>query len=530
MEMDMKLFSVFVCFLSGIYFQMLYGAPVYPGRAEDKIAVQKCGDKVFIRSWFSPDKDVLISMNKGVNRQINYLSTGLIPASAPLKKVDLTSGEIFHYCQDDSCPLKIISTYIGANHGCSDARELTIPRHGLKTKDIGSKWKDSRGDIYYIIKIVDGSKIQVLGENKGSNGIWRFNRMIKPGKFVSADGKKQLEIKRAVLTQMIPAVRIKKQEYLVDGKTPLEDGKPVICDYLDIVEGYEIVAPDSLLEYIKRNPGKSPDFTAPEAEALLVNKNTYQFQPRGVCVVDNEIIPGRDFSTYQASPVMTMQLNKLNNYDTHEYYIPKTKAFENAGIKYDFNSIQDFTVPIKLSLSFSKGNNNIDPENPPNRFIQFLGKKENGKNKRKIAYAIGIVNDYGLGDSEERIKNVDEMLFIYKSYKTYPKVLDQKAGMLKAGTSLKSRGYRQYFDPQAHNKATCVYWNRQGKVIRLYMDYHQSVDKDVIKLPEEFTGMKVKIIEKSPSIELLTNNTVPASGIAVSVKGKQAYIVLQLEK
>lgn len=525
--MIMKFYLMAVCcLLPGVCFSM----NEYPGRAENKIAVQKHGDNIYIRSWFSPTQDIVITMNKGVNRQINYYTAALIPANAPLNKINYSSKEIFHYCHDDTPPLKIISTYIGANHGCSDARELTIPAHGLTTKDIGTAWKDSRGDIYYPIKIVNDSKIWVLGEDKGKNGIWRFNRLIAPGAFVRLSDNKKLKVQKAVLAQIHPAVRISKQQLLVDGKTPLKDGEPVICDYFDIVEEYDIIAPDSLLEVIKKNPGKKPDFIAPGIEALLTDKTTYQFQPRGVCLVDNQIIPNRDFSTYQASPVMTMQLNKLNNYKIHEYYIPKTKAFKNAGTEYDFNSIQDFTVPIKFSLSFRAANKNIDPVNPPNRFIQFLGQVEKGKKVHTVAYATGIINDFGIGKSAERVKNVDEMLFIYRSYKTYPKVLDQKAGALKAGVNLHSRGYRNYFDPQRYKNPTCVYWHRQGEINRLYIDYHKAVSKDVIKLPEAFSGMKIKVVEKTPTIELLTKEKVPEQGIAVSVSGEQAYLVLDLLK
>ncbi len=505
------------------------GQEGYPGRSEDKIVVQKEGDKVFIRSWFSPSQDVMITMNKGNNRQINYYTAALIPAAAPTLQTNFSSDKIFHYCHDDTSPLKIISTYIGANHGCSDARELLIPGHGLTEKDIGTAWADSRGEVYYPIKIIDDSKIWVLGENKGKNGIWQFNRLIAAGDFSRQSDDRKLKIEKVVLAQIHPAARIKKQEYLIDGKTTLPDGKPVICDYLDIVEEYDIVAPDSLLDTIKKQPGREPDWLAPGIDALLTYKTTYQFQPRGACFIDNHIIPNRDFLTSHFSPVMTMQLNRLNNYQTHEYYIPKTKPFENEGTKYDFNSIQDFTVPIKLSLSFSAANNNIDPADPPDRFIQFLGKSENGKKARKAGFAIGIANDTGLGRAEDRLKNVDEMLFIQKTFKTYPKVLDAKAGVLKAGVDLHSRGYRQYFNPEAFQKPTCVYWHRRGDTVWLYADYHQPVVRDIIKMPDYLIGKTISVAEQSPSVTLLTKDQVTKEGIAVSVDGTQGYLVLKLK-
>ncbi len=520
--------TVTVLLLLGIASGNLYSNTGYPGRAIDKIAVKKQGDNVYIRSWFSSAQDVVITMNKGYNRQVNFCTAAVIPAATPLARVTFARNEIFHYCHDDTPPTKIISTYIGANHGCSDARNLLIPDHGLSTKDIGKAFKDSRGDIYYPIKIVSDSSIWVLGEDKGQNGVWKFNRSIKPGPFTRVSDGRKLDVKKASLVQMTPSVRLEKQLYLADGKTPLPDNKWVICDYLDIVEEYDVVAPDALLQTIIKNAGRATDFNGKGIEALYTNKTTYQFQPLGACFIDNQLTPHRDFRAYFITPVMTMQLNKLENYATLEYYIPKTKPFKNGGINYDFNAIQDFTVPIKFSLSFKKADNNIDPDNPPNRFIQFLGQKENGKTVRKVGYMFGIVNDYGLGRSAERVKNVNEMLFIFRSYKTYPKVIGMKAGKLKPEVSLNSRGFRQYFDPQAFKKPTSVNWHREGDKIRVYIDYHQAVAKDIIKLPAAFTGKKIAVIEKSPSIELKTKGPVPAQGIEVSVSGNQAYLVLQL--
>lgn len=501
----------------------------YVQRSEDKITVQKEGDKVFIRSWFSPSEDVMVTMNKGYNKQINYYTAALIPAAAPVTQTNFPGNKIFHYCHDDTSPLKIISTYIGGNHGCSDARELLIPGHGMTAKDIGTAWADSRGDIYYPIKVIDDNRIWVLGENKGKNGIWQFNRLIAAGDFSRQSDDRKLKIEKVALAQIHPAARIKKQEYLIDGKTTLPDGKPVICDYLDIVEEYDIIAPDSLLDMIKKQPGKEPDWTAPALDALLTYKTTYQFQPRGACFVDNHIIPNRDFSISHFSPVMTMQLNRLNNYQAHEYYIPKTRPFENEGTKYDFNSIQDFTVPIKNSLIFSAANNNIDPADPPDRFIQLMGNNENGKKVRKIGFALGIANDTGLGQAKERVKSADEMLWLNKTFKTYPKVLDAKAGVFKAGADLHSRGYRQYFNPEAFRKPTCVYWHRRGETVWLYADYHQPVVKDIIKLPDYLIGKTISVAEQSPSVTLLTKDQVTKNGIEVSVDGTQGYLVLKLK-
>ena len=42
------------------------------------------------------------------------------------------------------------------------------------------------------------------------------------------------------------------------------------------------------------------------------------------------------------------------------------------------------------------------------------------------------------------------------------------------------------------------------------------------------TGKKISIIEKTPSLTLKTNNTVPGKGIILSVTGNYGYAVLRI--
>jgi hypothetical protein len=63
----------------------------------------------------------------------------------------------------------------------------------------------------------------------------------------------------------------------------------------------------------------------------------------------------------------------------------------------------------------------------------------------------------------------------------------------------------------------------------LYVDYHKPVDNDTVKLPAEFTGKKITLIEKTPSLKLLSGDTIAKEGINVSVEGNHGYIVLKAE-
>ena len=226
---------------------------------------------------------------------------------------------------------------------------------------------------------------------------------------------------------------------------------------------------------------------------------------------------------------MTAPLNTAG-YDIRAQYVPKTLPFEKAGVRYDFKSVQDVTAKFAVPLHFNSKEKNIeDSGNLPDRFIQFLVKTENGKPVRKIGFAMGYSLIEGLSQPALRAKTVNTPLIIYNTGKTYPYALDSRIGTVQAGAEFHCLVYRQYFNPSAYDNATGVYWHKEGDSCLLYVDYHKSVENDVIKLPGCMPGKKISIVEKTPSVKLLTEQTVPADGLVLSVEGQYGYMILKLE-
>lgn len=493
-----------------------------------KLIVVKNGHWVHVRSYFSPEQDIVISMqDTGTNGQITFGHTRLIPSSLPNDPEAFEKVTVFHGCGDDSTPWLLNGTYIGGNHGCSDARELTAKNHGLTLKDIGSEWIDEAGTRFYIIKIASADKIWILSENTGKDGIWKFNTTVKGSSLKSSSGDRSCKFEENKGVQITPACRIKEQKYLVNGKTALEDGKVTSCDFLDIVEEYDIIAPDSLLDMIIKNQGKETQFTANELDSVVTNHIVYRFQPKGACTVEHRSTAKRNFNLGYMGFVQSAPLTK-GSFATHEYYIPKTVPFELKGNKYDFANFADYSQKLPNGLLFGAKYKNIsDPGNPPERFIQFLGEKKERAPARKIGYAIGYSLIEGITRPEMRSKNCETPLFIYTSNKTYPHAID--GGTVEKGKEFHCLAYRQYFDASAYENATNVYWHKEGESYLLYIDYHKAIDKDIIKLPDFFFGRKISIVEKTPSVRLLTEKTVPDEGIALSIVDKYGYIVLRLD-
>jgi hypothetical protein len=123
-------------------------------------------------------------------------------------------------------------------------------------------------------------------------------------------------------------------------------------------------------------------------------------------------------------------------YDAHEYYMPKTLPFTQDGIKYDFRLMQDHHSPPPTPLQFSVANKNVESAaNLPDRFIQFLGRKVDGRVVREVGYALGYSLIQGITRPEERAKSVNSAIMLYKTSKSYPVAIDSKrARLIKAGT------------------------------------------------------------------------------------------------
>ncbi|OIO99051.1 MAG: hypothetical protein AUJ92_00265 [Armatimonadetes bacterium CG2_30_59_28] len=487
----------------------------------------KYGDNVYLRSVFSPQEDLLIRVGKGTNRQINFANVWLVTNSSGMSEKELTGGRLIHGNGDDSTPWNINGTYIGGNHGGAAVQELTCKGHGLTTADLGSEWSDAAGVRFFLIKVVDADRLWFLSQNMGKPDLWQFRTNLSGSALTRKAPPASLAFTGSHVAQLVPACRIARQDYLVNGKTPLEDGKEVSCDHFDIVEEYDIINPASLLEDVIAHPGVQRGFTADHLQAVIRNHIVYRFYPNGANVIHFTAEALQPFNVGYMGFIQSAPLSK-GAFTTHEYYIPKTIPFQQDGISYDFRSIQDYSFKLPSPLLFKTTNNNLeDAGNLPDRFIQFLGRKENDHTVREVGYALGYSPVRGLTQPAERAKNVASSLMLYTSSKTYPSAIDSKMGpLIPAGKQFHCVAYRQYFNAAALKNATAFYYHEEDGDTIVYADYHKPVEKDVLQLPVRLTGKTISVVEKTPSLTLHTTKSVPASGLVVSVEGNYGYAVL----
>ena len=502
----------------------------------DTLEVSRKGNDILIKSEYSPEYFLLqrISLGKR-NFQINFVS-----ATLQDKK---TGKEItVHSCVDDSTPLNLNGTYIGANHGCSDADTIFLKNHGFTEKDLGKVINKGKADgqKFYIISIIDKDRFATLSDSaKNSRRPWSFSRTGRGGSNVKLffNGKALEGAKNAGIFQYQPCLRFHYQKYIADGKE-LKDGETVICKNFRIEESYDILRPESMLEKQKQNVGKKLDLNDPAIGAVVLVRLAYDFAPGGVCIIDNYCKALCDFYLSIHGVIQSMCPNSraFDRKGAHFYYIPKTvpfkkkykvkvgKKIEEREFSFNFLKGENFFRFPWPSVTFSEKSGNIaNVNNPPDSSIQFLGKYDkNGKFVPVLGYALGYSMTEGDSVPAVRKKQAKSYWWVHSTRKTYPSA----AGNInvKAGKEFHTYAYRQYFDAAACKAISGnMYYHKLKDAWYIYLDYQKSVKDELVKLPVCIKGKKLSVVEKTPSVSFKETK----GGILLNVKDGYGRLVLK---
>jgi hypothetical protein len=494
------------------------------------IQVLRSNDVVHVRSAFSPEHDVVVSVGVGRNGQLDFDRAGLVPEGSPMTFATCAAAELVHGCNDDSTPWNVNDTYIGANHGWFGVREVTSPKHGLAAPAaLGSAWSDEKGAKWYVAKVLDADRLWMMPDNVGTHDRWRFHAEISGSALEREGGGQTLAIQGSIRTQLVPSCRVKGRQYLVDGKVPLPEREVVSCARLDVAEEYDIVNPAAALATLKAEPGRAMDLVGPMLEPLVTNRILYRFQPMGACLVEHRSTVHAAMTLGYMGFVQSRTLVRKPG-DALVYLVPGSLPFVAQGRRYDFRAGQDFSELLKTPVQFGPAQGNVESaERLPSRFIQVLQRKEGGKVKFELGYALGYSLSRGVTRPAERAANCETALLIHTSNKSYPHAIDRKMGRLAAGATFEALAYRQYFSPRAlGDGAACAYWHQEDDGVVVCAEYLQAVAKDALRLPKALAGRAVSVVEATPSVKLLSGATVPADGLVLSVGEGGGSIVLKL--
>lgn len=504
----MKTLYLFLCLVAG----------ALTVSAETMTVYLTSGSQLYMRSSWSETHDLFRVCGLGGNKQFNYTYSALVDKKVPDADLML-KGKYpgrFHWCGDSVGVMHLYpdpakrSVYIlSGNHGYTGSI-VTRKDHGYTQKDVGKELIKG----HWIAAIVSKDAFKVL----------------------PTLSSKQVPAGATAKTfHNFQGTRTLSRTYYLDGKV-LPPKKILKGKQLTVVEKTGMCTFEALTAAAYKHDAVN-DFYA------TVEYN-YNFYPNGSCRAEGKITYTRDVCIMGTSIMQDSDM-ELGKYDFYEKYIPKVKKFttpastpwRNAPVRYydgkkmvtdtrtyDFEGIQDMTFKRKGQARTNpryeiavKGGL-VNPADLPDRWIEFLGKVENGKRVRKIGNVLGLDPTYGALRHSERAKN--RLAFIIPSWhKTYPAHFSPGKKMVPKGTVLDMRGFRCYFNPEKIGDASVLFYIPQAKGIRVFADFHKSVKDYTLPFAAD---AKVTILEKTPSVTLKGNK--------VSVSGNYGRIVVQTDK
>lgn len=508
--------------------------------AQEKITVRKMGSEFVVRSEFSPQHDLVI-----LNYRVANEGAYLVPKDLPLK--DFRKGLRIHLNGDEypATPTGSLGTLSG-NHGSRYGRMLLIPDHGMTTADIGGKITGKDGYPYIIMQIKDKDNILIHPWGSGDDYAPKFREHRTAALFYKG---KPLPYRKSTFTQMYPLNRITDYRLLADGKTPVPEDTDVVCDHVDFIFVHDVISPNAAVRSVMENPGRKPSpewvgswsmtmVNTPELRkkyadymklpAIATYSNLFRFEARGANVLYRKAVFHSSLKGVQELNVMFGWTGDIARKKKQYFYIPKMKpnrlkgrTREDPVLDCDFTA--GYLMPEKMNSStYFTRKDCLDPDDVPDRFIRVSGDRE-----PELGIALGYSLINGCTAKKYKGVNRDPFYFFWHTKKMYPYAYILKKTDL--GQSMETICYKQYFNPRLEPDATSFYWHREGESWLVYLDFHKELKNKTIRLPQHMTGKKITIVEKTPSLTLHTEKTVPEGGIRLDVTGKHGYLVLKLD-
>lgn len=408
---------------------------------------------------------------------------------------------------DDVAPLRADNTTIGANHGYRKA-VITMAAHGKTASDIGSVWSDGVNQ-WVLIYIESSSKIAVssrLGNiSLSANSLTHVSGAVNTAA-INTTSKTE--------GQWYPAFKNRKLNVQVDG-LKIDTSVVKTYGYSDTVafhESYEIMAKTDIIEWLIANKGQA--WTSYDAAPSILCNYSYVFDKDGGCTIYASItalkeIPFTDWMVTQSFKVAD---------DSRKYYVPKTVAFTQDGVNYNFSQLQPMPNAITSSLYFDAAKNESGA-NPVDRLIQF---------DSNVGYATGYLPLLDAEPSKRLANAATKYLEVRNSsLKIYPRLLDSSKSTLDAGDSFGAVAYRKYFKRDANR--TAKYVVRSNIADFLYLDWH-SAKTDVVTLPDDLVGRSFTVHEKSSNVTVLSKFATNNIAVKIDSTKSYGYLVLRFDK
>ena len=478
--------------------------------SDREIIILKRGLEIQTLSRYAPGINIFNRMIEGNN--CSYF----LPADQPFE--NWRQGRIFHQGWDDFAPW-MSSAYktIGANHGSPFTFRVSMLRHWYSPRDIGKILADEKGNGFIITALENAGNFLIHGLPRAPGSEPLFSTEVSGALFDSGvkletGSITQIQMPQPRSEQLSPHYRHNSFILYADGKI-LEDDVICTCRSAEAVWDFDLILPDTLVEYLKKNPGRHISPTASGLDPSLHHLVKLSFLPECAWHYAAKVTVERDLPGY-------WKWGLLQHYGTllpeHAKFLPKL-----APITLDSGETVDLDSPVKVvqptHLCYRcTGKDCIDPEDPPNRYIDLFGTKDFSE--------LGVVLDYSLSCGITRKgagERGDINCQLPGTTKIYPYALERQDGLHK-GETFELHCCRQYFQPGKHG-ATACYGRQETDGYWLYADFHSPCTA-CLEVPQEFAGAPLEKVEVNGPVRLPQNISKEAA-LTVRAEGRGSFAV-----
>lgn len=384
---------------------------------------------------------------------------------------------------DDACPINIYQTYIGGNHGLNAVDAITATAHGKTAVDVGSVWKDADNTNYTLISIPDANTLWMIQEFGGSGVSWTASHTLSGltlTHVIGATHTGNVTVESdASGTQMKPAVSNELAQVWLNGKTLVTADGSYPCDFVDVVNCYNIFNPPDVVAFIQSKVGSNPAPAMNDPSIKILARVTvrYRYSENGACTVFQTI---KWVSAAKLGYAGFVQAGPPTaGAPTSVFACVPGSIYTNWYAL--SNSVLDITTDLWISES-----------SPPSRFLEMYS--PNGTNS--YGYELGYA-PLGLGIDSNRVSRVNIAGEIYSTEKMYPRALEWPSTNYPSGVIASNEvwdvvGLRTPLNPNSvpNGNGVATWWNTGGGTYFAAIDIQTNYSGS-IALPRTLSGLRV---------------------------------------
>ena len=481
----------------------------------DKVLIHKDGLEIFILSNYSKKYNLAQRYIEG--NELCYF------VSKDTALEDMYQGRRVVQSWDNAGPMFFAPKHgiVGANHGSPFAFKVTMLRHWLFEKHIGSIFTDDAGEKFVLFQICNLSNFMLHSYTdtadkpfaKTITGSLHLGNMV-----LTPEKVEPTLIYNAPGEQLSPHQRYNSISLLANGKEEILDGEYKECDFAVLDCNMDIIFPDALLDYITKNPGKYVAPTAKELEPIINVKLTTTFQVNSTRTIDCQMTILKDVPESMRYGVI--QFYNEIPFDKHFRLVPYAQKITVENEDIDLARGYTFPKDFAISCPYLK-EDSPNPKKLLNRMIDTFGTP----NEVELAVVLGYSETCGITKRGNEDLRGEILMQLAKTTKMYPKAYLAKE--LKANDTTFISCYQQYFLPE--DKDVFFYSHRRSDGYFIYVDFMGHKEEYEIELDAKFSNKALEVIECDPSC-ILKNNIVSSSGkVSFSAKDKSSIVLKVVE-